>query len=213
MGLINYSWKKTCFTVQILVTENSSSEEENAQTEDATNQQIPHDGELPREILTQQAKKFNVHRSTLSRLFKRIKKQINKGNVIDVRSNKLGRCGPKPTEYSDEFLMSFPLYKRITKRSYAAALKISHVTLHKLGKKGRLRTHTSTNHPSLTSNNMIARIKWALAHINPIPAEGNPKFVNMQQVIHIDEKWFYLNLEERNLYLLLKEKDPYRCQQ
>ncbi|XP_021767517.1 uncharacterized protein LOC110731907 [Chenopodium quinoa] len=35
----------------------------------------------------------------------------------------------------------------------------------------------------------------------------------MQEVIHIDEKWFYLNPETRKFYLLPKEEDPYRCQQ
>ncbi|XP_021756158.1 uncharacterized protein LOC110721328 [Chenopodium quinoa] len=35
----------------------------------------------------------------------------------------------------------------------------------------------------------------------------------MSNVIHIDEKWFYINPETRRFYLLPKEEDPYRCQQ
>ncbi|XP_021724895.1 uncharacterized protein LOC110692203 [Chenopodium quinoa] len=35
----------------------------------------------------------------------------------------------------------------------------------------------------------------------------------MQQVIHIDEKWFYMNPETRQFYLLPKEENPYMCQQ
>ncbi|XP_021721939.1 uncharacterized protein LOC110689458 [Chenopodium quinoa] len=121
--------------------------------------------------------------------------------------------GPKPKEYSDEWLQSVPLYKRTTERSYAGALNVSHSTIHKLRKKGRLRTHTSTNHPALTSNHKVARLKWVLSHINPIPTQGDTKFVDMQEVIHIDEKWFYLNPETSKFYLLPKEEDPYRCQQ
>ncbi|XP_021714964.1 uncharacterized protein LOC110682921 [Chenopodium quinoa] len=149
----------------------------------------------------------------MSRLHAEIKKQIAQGNVIDVRSKKLGRTGPKPKEYSDEWLQSVPLYKRTTERSYAGALNVSHSTIHRLRKKGRLRTHTSPNHLALTSNHKIARLKWVLSHINPIPAHGDPKFADMQQTIRIDEKWFYLNQETRKFYLLPKEEDPYRCQQ
>ncbi|XP_021715173.1 uncharacterized protein LOC110683131 [Chenopodium quinoa] len=35
----------------------------------------------------------------------------------------------------------------------------------------------------------------------------------MNHVIHIDEKWFYLNPDKRRFYLLPKEKNPYRAQQ
>ncbi|XP_021755275.1 uncharacterized protein LOC110720547 [Chenopodium quinoa] len=35
----------------------------------------------------------------------------------------------------------------------------------------------------------------------------------MQQWIHLDEKWFYINLETRTFFLLPTEDDPYRAQQ
>ncbi|XP_021773496.1 uncharacterized protein LOC110737441 [Chenopodium quinoa] len=35
----------------------------------------------------------------------------------------------------------------------------------------------------------------------------------MDNVIHIDEKWFYLNQETRKFYLLPNEENPYRCEQ
>ncbi|XP_021749713.1 uncharacterized protein LOC110715439 [Chenopodium quinoa] len=171
------------------------------------------DGQLPRGVKAQMAVTFQVHKSAITRVFDDLTKKMSEGNVIDVRNNKLGKVGRKPMEYSDEFLQLVPLYKRTTKRSYASALKISHVTIHNLKKRGRLRTHTSTNKPTLTSNHKVARLKWALAHVNPIPAQGDPKFVNMQYSIHIDEKWFWLNPETRKFYLLPKEENPYRCQQ
>ncbi|XP_021749085.1 uncharacterized protein LOC110714841 [Chenopodium quinoa] len=172
-----------------------------------------HAGELKRGFLSDMGRRYGVHRSTTLRLWKFVKQSIAEGNVIDVRSKKLGKTGPKPKEITDEFLQSVPLYKRTTERSYASALKISHSFLHKLKKKGRLRTHTVANHPALTSNHKVARLKWALEHIHPIPAVGNPTFMDMQQHIHIDEKWFYMNPETRRFYLLPKEENPYRCQQ
>ncbi|XP_021717892.1 uncharacterized protein LOC110685668 [Chenopodium quinoa] len=133
------------------------------------------------------------------------------GNLIDVRTKKYGRTGPKPMEFSDEFLQSVPLHLRKTKRSYAAALKISHVTLHNLKKRGRLKTHTSSNKPALSSDHKVARLKWVLSHINPITGNEDPTFVDMNHVIHIDEKWFYLNPDKRRFYLLPSEEDSYRA--
>ncbi|XP_021736527.1 uncharacterized protein LOC110703077 [Chenopodium quinoa] len=85
--------------------------------------------------------------------------------------------------------------------------------LHRLRQQGRLRTHTSTNHPALTEKHKVARIKWVLSLINHVPAIGDPTFTDMQQWIHLDEKWFYINPETRTFYLLPTEDDPYRAQQ
>ncbi|XP_021767711.1 uncharacterized protein LOC110732103 [Chenopodium quinoa] len=136
------------------------------------------DGQLRRGLKAQFALRFEVHKSTITRVFDDLKKQMSEENVIDVRNKKLGTCGRKSVEYSDEFLQSVPLYKRTTERSYAAALKLSHVTIQNLKKR-----------------------------------VGDPTFVNMQETIHIDEKWFWLNPETRRFYLLLKEENPYRRQQ
>ncbi|XP_021749416.1 uncharacterized protein LOC110715154 [Chenopodium quinoa] len=135
------------------------------------------------------------------------------GDVVDVRSKKLGTIGKKPKEYSDEWLMSVPLYKRTTNRSYGAALNVNHVLIHMLKKKGRLRAITATNHPALSDNHKIARLKWVLQHIEPVPTEGDPSCMDLQHYIHINEKWFYLNLETRTFYLTPNEEVPYRAQQ
>ncbi|XP_021750657.1 uncharacterized protein LOC110716346 [Chenopodium quinoa] len=171
------------------------------------------DGMLPKGHMKQLSIQFRVHKSTISRVFTDIKKQMAQGNKIDVRTKKYGRTGPKPREFSDEFLQSVPLYLRQTKRSYAAVLKISHVTLHNLKKKGKLITHTCSNKPALTLDYKVARLKWVLSHINPVTADEDPPFVDMNHVIHIDEKWFYLNPDKRRFYLLPGEEDPYMAQQ
>ncbi|XP_021737343.1 uncharacterized protein LOC110703872 [Chenopodium quinoa] len=132
----------------------------------------------------------------------------NEGDVVDVRSKKLGKIGRKPKEYSDEWLMSVPLYKRTTNRSYGAALNVHHVIIHRLKKKGRLRSVTVTNHSTLSDNYKLARLKWVLQHINPVPSEGDPTFGDMQYYIHIDEKWFYLNPKTRTFYLTPNEEVP-----
>ncbi|XP_021758504.1 uncharacterized protein LOC110723454 [Chenopodium quinoa] len=168
---------------------------------------------LPRGFLANLARKHSVHKSTTTRSFKVIKQSLAEGTVVDVNTKKLGRTGPKPKVYTDEFLTSVPLYKRRTERVYAAALKIPKTTLHRLTQQGKLRTHTSTNHPALTEKHKVSRLKWVLSHIDPIPAQGDPKFIDMQHWIHLDEKWFFINPETRTFYLLPTEEDSYRAQQ
>ncbi|XP_021715297.1 uncharacterized protein LOC110683258 [Chenopodium quinoa] len=168
---------------------------------------------LPRGFLANLARKHSVYKSTTTRYFKFIKQSLAQGIPVVVENKKLGRTEPKPKVYTDEFLTSVPLYKRGTERGYAAALKIPKTALHRLRQQGRLRTHTNTIHPALTEKHKISRLKWVLSHIDPIPAQGDPNFRDMQQWIHLDEKWFYINPEARTFYLLPTEDDPYRAQQ
>ncbi|XP_021762241.1 uncharacterized protein LOC110727013 [Chenopodium quinoa] len=140
-------------------------------------------GILPRGHLKQLSTQFNVHKSTITRIFTDIKKQLAEGDLID------------------------------TERSYAGALKISHSTVHNLKRRGRLRTHTACNKPTLSSDHKVARLRWILSHINPFTGNQDPTFVDMRNVIHCDEKWFYLNPDKRRFYLLPSEEDPYMAVQ
>jgi hypothetical protein len=76
---------------------------------------IMENGKLPRGVMKELASHFSVHKSTITRVFADIKKQMTMGNTIDVRSKKFGRTGPKPREFSDAFLQSVPLYVKTNK--------------------------------------------------------------------------------------------------
>ncbi|XP_021729795.1 uncharacterized protein LOC110696752 [Chenopodium quinoa] len=140
---------------------------------------------LPRGAQTKLAAKHGVHRCIVSRVYVDVMKQRQK----------------------------VPLRLRTTKRKYAAALKVSHVTIHRLEKRGKLRVHTSTNHPALSDNHKVARLQWVLSHLTSATPTEDATFMDMSKVIHLDEKWFYLSPETRRFYLLPKEEDPYRFQQ
>ena len=124
----------------------------------------------------------------------------------------MGRTGQKRKEYSEQFLQSVPLHQRTTVRSFAGALKISTAAVFRLKKQGKLRSHTSNNHPRVTHSHKLQRMQWVLSQIIPRTPNAAPTFNNMSNVIHSDEKWFYLNPETRRFYLLPKEDDPYRCE-
>ncbi|XP_021747559.1 uncharacterized protein LOC110713416 [Chenopodium quinoa] len=175
--------------------------------------QLKEDDTMQRGMQSKIAAKFGVHKSTVCRLFNDVIKQKQRGELIDVRNKKLGKVGPKFKHYSEEFRQSWPLRLRTTERSYAGYLKICHVTIHRLKKRGLLRTHTSCYHPRLTDNHKIERLRWVLAHLSLATQTEDPMYNDMDHVIHIDEKWFYMNPETRRFYLLPNEENPYRCEQ
>ncbi|XP_021737322.1 uncharacterized protein LOC110703854 [Chenopodium quinoa] len=109
------------------------------------------DGQLRRGLKTELELRFQVHKSTITRVFDDLKKQMSEGNVIDVKNKKWG--------YVDE-------------NQWNIQMNFSNQCLF-----------------------------------------GDPTFVNMQETIHINEKWFWLNPKTRRFYLLSKEENPYMCQQ
>ncbi|XP_048496551.2 uncharacterized protein LOC125495774 [Beta vulgaris subsp. vulgaris] len=162
-------------------------------------------------LKTEIAKKHGISRMTLDRIWKDAKKQREAGHAIDVRNKKSGRCGRKLKVYDDKWLQSVPLNLRTSIRAFAGYLKVPPSTVYSLLKRGKLRSHTSSTHPKLTEDHKIQRMKWVLQHILPATRTQPPKFVDMQNVVHIDEKWFYLSPDMRRFYLLPAEDDPYSC--
>jgi hypothetical protein len=44
-------------------------------------------------------------------------------------------------------------------------------------------------------------------------ADADPTFNSMQNIVHMDEKWFNMTKKRKHYYLLPKEKDPERTVQ
>jgi hypothetical protein len=49
--------------------------------------------------------------------------------------------------------------------------------------------------------------------LDPTTMTTKPKFVDMENVIHIDEKWFNATKKNKNFYMLPEEVDPHRTVQ
>ena len=148
------------------------------------------DGILKRGSINAVAGQFNVSRLTVSNLWKRGKESIASGNqYMDISSRK-SRCGRKRKDYTEELrgIVNVPLNQRSTVRSTAAALSIPTTTLFRNIKSGEIRSHTNSVKPFLTEQNMRARIEFCMSNINV----QRGLFNDMMDVIHVDEKWFYM---------------------
>jgi hypothetical protein len=62
--------------------------------------------------------------------------------------------------------------------------------------------------PTLTTKNKLERIDYALSQINlaTINTRGPMKFQDLEDVVHGDEKWFYL-CEDGEKYILVDDED------
>ena len=124
----------------------------------------------------------------------------------DVSSRK-HLCGRKKKDYSLQLanLSTIPLQQR-TLRSTAEASGIPKTTLISRMKDGELRSHSNAIKPFLTTENTKSRVEFCHLHLNLNRGYFNDTF----DVVHIDEKWFYITENATKFYLGKDEPDPLR---
>ena len=130
---------------------------------------------------------------------------------MDVSNKKKGRVGCKRKDLELDRIATVPLNRRKTVRALARSLGISRSTLHRRFQLGEVTRHTSTVKPVMTPANMIQRLKFCVSMLDPRWFRHSRIFFqNMDNIVHIDEKWFYLTRENNTYYLLPGEPRPMR---
>ncbi|XP_074314285.1 uncharacterized protein LOC141649494 [Silene latifolia] len=167
-----------------------------------------HGGKLKKKMTTEVSNIFSVPIRTVQRIWK-----LGRSNGGDVKSKKKKRCGHPKLQVDISRLMEIPLRKRTTLLSLSEALGVSHTVLYRLIKEGLIRRHSSTLKPYLKDDQKRARLQFCLSMLDQTSMPNEPKFVGMYNVVHIDEKWFYLTKKNEKYYLHSTEADPLRtCQ-
>ena len=69
------------------------------------------------------------------------------------------------------------------------------------------RVHTSSLKPTSTDENKVSRMELALLFIDK---NDTSKFEHMEDLIHIDEKWFYLMKDGQCFIIAVDKFEPYR---
>ncbi|KAL7564246.1 hypothetical protein ACA910_012273 [Epithemia clementina (nom. ined.)] len=169
------------------------------------------DGRLEWGAISSVAQKMSVTRATISRLWKKASSARSLGvvNSPEINSRKKMR-GRKPMYSSPEFrkeLKKLPLQKRRLLRKISVNLKISLGTVSRFLHNGTMQAHTSALKPTLSEENKVSRIYYALEMRDP---NNIRKFKDMMEYIHVDEKWFYLSKDKERYYLAYGEDIPYR---
>uniref|UniRef100_A0A8R7PDQ2 Uncharacterized protein n=1 Tax=Triticum urartu TaxID=4572 RepID=A0A8R7PDQ2_TRIUA len=122
-------------------------------------------------------------------------------------------CGRMRIEFDPEAIKQVDLRKRTTPKDLANELHMAKMTLWRLLKEGMLRHHTNAIKSTLMDENKVGRVRFCLSMFDEHTVPQDPKFKEMCNVIHIDEKWFYHSSSSQNYYLENDEEDPYRSTQ
>mmetsp|Transcript_19480 Transcript_19480/g.28657 ORF Transcript_19480/g.28657 Transcript_19480/m.28657 type:complete len:248 (-) Transcript_19480:593-1336(-) len=163
---------------------------------------------LKRGAIYEVARQFDVNRAAIRRVWSRAIESLTDGNVLMDGSSKKSNCGRKKKNFQQQIssILDIPLNQRGTIRSTSAALGIPVATLHARLKEGQIRSHTNAVKPFLTEQNVKARLEFCLKHVQM----ESKMFNEMMDVIHVDEKWFYMTQNMRRYYLVSDEEEPHR---
>ncbi|XP_042022953.1 uncharacterized protein LOC121770254 [Salvia splendens] len=148
-------------------------------------------GALPHGSLIEAATKSRVHPRTASRLWRIAAHQIEQGQPVVMKGEASG-------------------YTKKKVKKLAIKMEVSKSTAGRWVKGNKIRPHTNAIKPALTDVNKISRMRWSLSHIQPTISEGKLLYHAMHNIVHIDEKWFYMTKTSDRYYLLPEEDEPYR---
>ncbi|KAM3219342.1 hypothetical protein P3L10_023873 [Capsicum annuum] len=105
---------------------------------------------------------------------------------------------------------AIPLQNRTTLRSSSSSMNMSTTTLLRRLKSEHVRRHSNATKPYLKEENKISRLQFCMSMLDRGSISHDPIFINMFNIVHIDEKWFYMTKKNEIYYLLSGEEDPIR---
>ena len=170
------------------------------------------DGVLPWGSLTIVAEEIGVARSTISRLWRQACGAREQSLIITPeiasRNNSRANC----LKYSHaEFRQGLKEIPQCHRKTYHSTVKAMGVALSMVQQmllhRDVCRVHTSSLKPTLTEENKMSRMDLALSYIDK---NNTSKFENMEDLIHIDEEWFYLTKDGQRFIIAADEEEPYR---
>ncbi|GKE14330.1 hypothetical protein Tco_1421907 [Tanacetum coccineum] len=147
-------------------------------------------GQLRKGSISEVASLFHVSPKTVSRIWHQATFQVDHGLNVDLLSKMPTVVGRKRVQINMD--------------------EVSKSTMHRQIKEGVLRPHTNAIKPSLTSENERARLEFCLSKISPSLSSSSPVFHDMFDVVHIDEKWFYMSRPSKRYYLVPGKNEPLR---
>ncbi|XP_042035364.1 uncharacterized protein LOC121781707 [Salvia splendens] len=168
-------------------------------------------GKIPYGGFVKTAKDFGVSRKTVHRIWAEASKQIQRGEPVSIKDRVKGFKRNDSIKLDQNRVRSLSVLERSTIRKMAFKLDLSKSTVGRMVKCGALRPHTNAVKPVLTAVNKVSRMKWALTHVQHVVNNGMLKYHSMHNVVHIDEKWFFVTKTTDRYYLLPDEEEPYRA--
>ncbi|XP_074284300.1 uncharacterized protein LOC141608853 [Silene latifolia] len=171
------------------------------------------DGKLKHGAMNEVAAQFGVCRKTVTKLWKQAKMQHAAGHGISVNSKLKGRQMPKRKVFDTNKLESIELLERTTQEGVSKGMGVSQSTLSRWVKADLIDSHTNAIKPLLSDKNKLERLIYCLSHLHYDKHTKQFIFKDQSNVIHIDEKWFFITKPSQRFYVGKKERRPFRCTQ
>ncbi|TDH73399.1 uncharacterized protein CCR75_002404 [Bremia lactucae] len=125
-----------------------------------------------------------------------VTKLLITGKVVAKSGNKddMGNVGRKRKSIPQADIESKPKKKQGNIRSTTAALNIRVATAQKLLRERILKAYSNAVKPFLTDENKKTRLNNCLSMLDSNSVSlGAPHFQNMNDHVHVDEKWLYIS--------------------
>ena len=174
-------------------------------------------GQLKDEVLpwgsfTIVADEIGVARSTISRLWQQAHGAREQSLIIspEIASWNISRANCSKYLHAEfrQGLKEIPWRRR---KTYCSPAKEMGVALRMMQRmllhRDVCRVHTSSLKPTLTEENKMSSMELALSFVDK---SNTSKFENMEDLIHIDKKWFYLTKDGQRFIIAADEEEPYR---
>ena len=170
------------------------------------------DGVLPWGLFTIVADQIGVACSTISRLWQQACGACEQSLIITPeiasRNNSCANCCKYSHAEFRQGLKEIPRRRRKTYHSTAKAMGVALSTVQQmLLHRDVCCVHMSSLKPTLTEENKMSRMELALSFMDK---NNTSKFENMEDLIHINEKWFYLTKDGQRFIIVADEEEPYR---
>ncbi|XP_058742314.1 uncharacterized protein LOC131614776 [Vicia villosa] len=165
------------------------------------------EGKLMRGVIDMVGSQFSVSRSTIKRIWRQGK---NSGSHVDVSHKLTKNYGRKRIQVGFNRIHDISLRQRTSIRSISSAMNMSKSTLHRYLKLGDIRKHSNAIKPFLKEENKRARLQFCISMLDGTSLPHEPTFSTMYNIVHIDEKWFYMTKSSESYYLLRDEEEPIR---
>jgi hypothetical protein len=172
--------------------------------------QTTEDFQLHRGSFSVIARQFNVGRATIRTQWLRCPLSRAQNRLVspEVLSRNILRA--PPPKYPHEMIVteipSIPLRSRKTFRALAFSLGVSTSVIWRAKKAGIIFRHSSSLRPSLTPQNELARVEYALSERNVTGFAFNDQL----DCIHVDEKWFDVTKKSQSYLMAQGEAPPNR---
>ncbi|KAG2798990.1 hypothetical protein PC129_g14837 [Phytophthora cactorum] len=163
-------------------------------------------GELPHGTQRAVTRHFGHSCSVVGKIWVRYTLSIEAGIVGGEWQSQIKQnAGRKRKDRSEivELLQALPIEDSSVERRAASLAGVSRHLVRSLVEEGTLSRVTARIRPTLTPGNKLSWVEHCLTFID----DSTLEFESMDNVVHVDEKWFYEDKDKRS-YLLFPGEDP-----